>query len=338
MVYATAHAAWILNVAVDIDRHCPSFCGEFFRMSDERRQVVAAYLACSPHRGLSAREVGQFLLTAKHNAILSAAFEQVPQGMRKALGRAGRTVHDKRFYPLLFDLLSRSTEGSIGRCIGHLPSLDLLTLQIVERLPERLRRPTFVQAVPDADEALHVSAAYGLLRRQGVSEEVLAAALSSVEHPIALTRAFRRLVEHAEAPLHPVPTTEGYEPFLTGRDVNRAAREFRNCLRSFTTRFLDPEEGHAFATATRDEERAVVHLVRTKSGEWILEGIFGPQNRRPSASLRQQVVRHLKAHGVEIAESTRRAPSDWNSLRRVLDENMLGFDFGPNFDDALDGI
>lgn len=48
----TAPAQWAFHHIIEIDRYTP-FCGAFFRASNERRQVIAAYPAssacgCSP--------------------------------------------------------------------------------------------------------------------------------------------------------------------------------------------------------------------------------------------------------------------------------------------------
>lgn len=338
MSYATAHAPWILHHSVEIDRYCPSFCGGIFRMREARLHVVAAYLSSKPPSETEAADVGQFLLRANHQSILAAAYDVVPQGFRRALRRAGPTVHEERFYAILFDLLNEPTDKTISRCIAHLGALDLQTLLILQMLPRQICRPNVVRAVSDPEEAAHVSTAFNLLLRNGVEKALLVATLGSAEPATGLTGAFRTAVRHARAPAHPVPSSEDYTPLSTCDELNQAARKFRNCMRSYTTRFLDPDAGHAFAIATRKDENTVVHLARLPSGRWKLEGLFGPSNRRPSPRARHWIVRYLKEHGVVIGSAPKRQATEWDSLRRVMEEAMLGFDFEVDFDDAPDDI
>lgn len=97
-------AQWAFDQIIEIDRHTP-FCGAFFRASDERRQVIAAYLAEKPPREDEMNEVGNFLLEADHRAILERAYGEYIEGSRGALRRAGEAVHEEPFYALLRQLL-----------------------------------------------------------------------------------------------------------------------------------------------------------------------------------------------------------------------------------------
>ena len=105
------HSPWVLSLAIEIDEHCPGFCGEFFRASIERRQVFTAYLSAKPPTPVEMTEVGNFLLSADHRSILSCAYPDVPLGLRGALRRAGRAAHEHRFYSLLY--LAQAIGGSM---------------------------------------------------------------------------------------------------------------------------------------------------------------------------------------------------------------------------------
>jgi hypothetical protein len=81
---------WALDSVAELDRHAPGFAGSYLRASDERRQVIAAYLAVAPipfDDGHRARLSADFLGGADHRAILRAGFGSVPVGLRGALAR-----------------------------------------------------------------------------------------------------------------------------------------------------------------------------------------------------------------------------------------------------------
>lgn len=106
-------------------------------------------------------------------------------------------------------------------------------------------------------------------------------------------------------------------------------------MRSYTSRFLDECEGHAFALASRGNSKTIVHLKRN-GRDWKLEGLFGPRNSRPSPHHRDWITRYLVSHGVLVDEPQPRKPSDWNSLSRLISEDLMGFDFGFELDDLED--
>lgn len=92
---------WALDSVAELDRHAPGFAGAYLRSSDERRQVIAAYLAVAPipfDDGHRARLSADFLGGADHRAILRAGFGSVPVGLRGALARSGPQPFDRRYY------------------------------------------------------------------------------------------------------------------------------------------------------------------------------------------------------------------------------------------------
>ena len=101
----TAPAQWAFDHIVEIDRHTP-FCGAFFRASDERRQIIAAYLSAKPPTSDEMGDVGRFLLEADHRAILERAYGSYIKGHRGALRRVGDVVAEVRVYTLLHQLLA----------------------------------------------------------------------------------------------------------------------------------------------------------------------------------------------------------------------------------------
>ncbi|MBX7459840.1 hypothetical protein [Qipengyuania huizhouensis] len=328
MTIITTHSSWVILLAIEIDLH-HSFCGALFRMSEERRHVVAAYLSAKLPKDSETKDVGQFLLSAPHHEILSVAYDgDVPRGLRRALGRSGPAIHPEQFYSLLKHLLS-SDDSEARKCLAHLPRLDHSKLMTVNALPNSLRTPSLVEALMSENEAGDVVTAFRVLLDNGVDEEWLVRSLREVRTQSALSSVFQRAARRAKAPPHPVPASEFYRPIETGEELFAVAREFRNCLRNYTCAFLDEGQGNAFAMVSRAEHRTVVHLVRGKAG-WKLEGLFKSRNRRPSRPTREWIEAYLEEHGVIIERREPRAPTRWDSLHNLICSDLLQFnlDFG----------
>ena len=174
-----------------------------------------------------------------------------------------------------------------------------------------------------------VRTAFEVLVERGVDAEWFARCLREVKTQRALSSVFQKAARRANAPPHPVPACDFYHPIRTGEELFAVAREFRNCLRNYTTSFLDEAQGNAFAVVSRAEHRTVVHLVREASG-WKLEGLFKPRNRRPSRQTREWIEAYLEQSGVIVERRQPRAPSKWDSLHNLICSDLLEFnlDFG----------
>ncbi|MCD1589813.1 hypothetical protein K7H13_03425 [Qipengyuania citrea] len=327
MTLITSHPHWVLRHAIELDRYT-QFCGEFFRASSERQHVIAAYLSAKSLSECDARDVADFLLQAGHDDILAAAHASLPSGLRRALRRAGAIVHEEHFYGLLVELLSCG-ESHITRCIAQVPRVDLDTLLAIQALPPEACSPKLVQAVTGSTDAEDVRTAFEVLVDRGVDAEWFAGCLREVKTQRALSSVFQKAARRAKAPPHPVPSSAFYHPIETGEELFSIAREFRNCLRNYTTSFLDEAQGNAFAVVSRAEHRTVVHLVRGTAG-WKLEGLFKPRNRRPSRTTREWIEAYLEENGVIVERRQPRTPSRWDSLHNLICSDLLEFniDFG----------
>lgn len=326
MSASLSHAPWVIDLVLDIDAASSSFCGNFLRTSDEKRQVISAYLAHRAPSGEHYSDVANFLLRSSHGAILADAFGEAPKGLRGALRRSGPVVHDKRFYGVLYRLLAKPRHTEIVRCISRLNELTLFKLRVVNILPPELCRPNVVEAVETIESATDLVASVDLIAAAGGDREKLCSAIQKVRSELTLARVVGRALLDCQGVAHPVPPTDGYRPIETARDLHKIAAKFRNCARSYTIDLLDHDAGHAFAEVRKGVHTGVAHL-RQRDGKWSLEGLYGPRNIRPASALRQHTIEHLQAHGVHQRERSSTSNSKWNHVRRMTTMPMMEFEF-----------
>lgn len=316
----------MLDLVVQIDQHARGFAGDFLRFGHERLQVVSTYLAMKPPAIDEMADVGEFLTRAEHTALLSAAHDgDVPPGLRRALRRVGPSAQDQRCYTLLSQLLALPPYPSLVDCIHRLSSIDRSKLLIARFLPDVLCRSNVVEAIKDVAGASDVSTSYDLLITRGVDAKALAEAICKVRSERELMNLWHRWLMKAECPDHPVPGSEAYTPITSGEELKRLSLQFRNCA---SKRYLLPVMSgeDAMAVFSCEGESAMVHL-RQSEGRWRLEGAYGPRNVSPPSALREALYEHLVAHGVTVMSLTRRKPSEWDSLRRLVRSNPFDFDF-----------
>lgn len=267
-------------------------------------------------------ELGRFLLKSNHQTILAAAYGEPLQGLRGALRRSGPTVHKRRFYCLLGELLG-GADAARRECITRLPSLDLTKLNVITVLPPSICRANVVQAVGDEATAFDLVQAFRALVERGVNEDDLVSAIRQVRDKRGLEKAFHRFVLECRAPDHPVGPSAEYRPILDGGQAVHVARKYRNCVRTYVLELLDAEAGHAFAEASHDNEGVVVHL-RRRDDVWRLDGLYGRRNKQPSPAARERITSYLSANGIEV-EKAKQSASNWEAVRRFTEREFMGF-------------
>lgn len=308
---------WALDSIAELDRHAPGFAGSYLRASDERRQVIAAYLAVAPipfDDGHRARLSADFLGGADHHAILNAGFGSVPTGLRGALARSGPQPLDRRYYERLFKLLKRPPHRGIISTINQLQQLDHKRLRIAQRLPEQVCCANVVSVITSIKEAHDVAALVDLLVTHGADADALFAAIRKVDSPRALARVWHRWSRKMMFGIHPVPASESYHPVVSANELRRLGLRFSNCADRYVVGCLDGLD--AFAEFKAGGKALVVHL-RRKQGEWMIEGMFGKHNACPSAALRAEAVEYLGQHGVGEKPPRETTFGAWEVLNRL---------------------
>ncbi|CAM3365268.1 hypothetical protein [Sphingomonas zeae] len=308
---------WALDSVAELDRHAPGFAGSYLRASDERRQVIAAYLAVAPipfDDGHRARLSADFLGGADHRAILRAGFGSVPVGLRGALARSGPQPLDRRYYERLFRLLMRPPHREIVRTINQLPQLDHQRLRIAQRLPAQVCCANVVSVITSIKEAHDVAALIGLLIANGADADGLFAAIRKVETARALAGVWQRWSRQMTFGVHPVPASETYLPIVGANDLRRLGLRFNNCAERYIVGCLNGFD--AFAEFKANNKALVVHL-RRKREHWMIEGMFGKHNACPPPALRAEAIKYLAQHGVG-EKPPRESPSgEWEVLNRL---------------------
>ena len=316
----------MLDLVVQIDERARGFAGDFLRFGQERLQVVSAYLAMKPPAVEEMADVGEFLSRADHGTILSVAHDDdVPMGLRRALRRIGPSAQDQRCYTLLSQVLALPPYPSLVDCIFRLPAVNRTKLLIARLLPDVLCRPNVVEAIKDVAGACDVTAAYDLLVARGVDAEALSQAICKVRSERELMNLWHRWLMKADCPDSPIPNSDAYAGITSGEELHRLSLKFRNCA---SKRYLLPVMAgdDAMAVFHHEGKSAMVHL-RHSEGRWRCEGAYGPRNAPPPSALREALYEHLERHGVVVLSSSRRKPSEWDSLRRLVRSNPFDFDF-----------
>jgi len=308
---------WALDSIAELDRHAPGFAGSYLRASDERRQVIATYMAVAPipfDDSYRSRLSADFLAGADHRAILHAAFGSVPAGLRGALARSGPQPLNRRYYERLFKILAHPPHREIVQTINQLPMLDHDRLRIAQRLPAQVCCANVVSVVTSIREARDVAVLIDLLITNGAHAEALFVAIRGVESARALAGVWHRWSRRMMFGIHPVPASANYHPVTGANDLRRLGLRFQNCAERYVVGCLDGLD--TFAEFTANGKALVVHL-RRKQDQWLIEGMFGKHNACPHPALRAEAVEYLGQHGVREKPPRVSNSGPWEVLNRL---------------------
>lgn len=304
---------WFLDQVVELDESAPGFAGAMFRASNERRNVVAAYLASrTANTQFTGASLGRFLEEGRHDVILRAAYPSVPRGFRAALGRCGPQPFKPSFYRYLHALLTSSVRPEMAGLIRSLPSLDPIRLKVVRALSPDLRLSGVVQALSKPEDARDFSRLVTLLQRAGADRALMVEALSRVRSFEGLRTFATRWSFKLTLPDHPVPDGLGYRALRTTSQVKSVAKSFRNCMAGYVSTALEADV--AFSLVEVDGVSAVAFL-RRKNGRWRLDDVYGKDNRPPPRACEELAEQHLAKFGI-VRVREEYAAKEWSCLRR----------------------
>lgn len=321
----SAVSGWSLAAVSELDRYCPGFAGHFLRASDERRQVIAAYLAVTQHRKADMGnvacytnregEVAAFLSSASHSDILKEAFDNVPDGLRGALSRAGAQPHKRGFYFLLTHLLRGHRRPDLARAIQCMRKVDLRNLEIACVLPRELLHPDMVGRIHDRTEARHIAMAVGLLRARVIDRQAFSTGLRSLRRRGDMQDFFAKWVLKCEFARSPIPATDIYRPIEDGPTLARVALEYRNCSRTYAADLLEGEV--SLAEYVTEQGSAIIHLLK-RDGVWLLDDVHARRNRDVDPRLRSDAVEYLRLRGILERRVSAGKLTPHAALRRFL--------------------
>ena len=318
---------WALDKVLELDCHLAGFAGSYLRSSDERRQVVAAYMAVNLIEGGGAAtlDTANFLIRADHRTILQSAFGDVPRGLRGALRRSGSQPHEASFYSALNELLTDPPHAGVVRSINALAEINPLKLSVARNLPGEVCVPNVINAVKSVKAAEDTAKVIELLIGNGVDRAALIGAVRSVGSSRDLNELWRRWTRRTVFDRHPVPAAPAYAPIRNAAELRRLARRYRNCAEHYIPSVLDGFDH--FAQFESDGQACVVHMKR-REGVWYLEDLFAKHNARPHPALRAAATAYLREHDVFPWPSTKAETGAWAVLHRLSSSGRYDFEEG----------
>lgn len=325
-------AGWALDALLQIDFAKPGLLRFLHTASDLRRQAVFLVLArldwdrldgCSPWalkacslEGDPTGALATALASVRVRDLIGNVFGATPTGLIGALSRCGSDPLEEFNYTLLHDIFDDPKNKPRRALLRHAPKIDDDLVDVVWRLPKALLRPEVLNHIKSSDDIAQYASALNVLRRlhPKISDEDFALSLSQMSPGSSLAHWIRRWIERALhlPPALPFAGDKEMRPLLSASDMKEVARRYQNCLRR---RIGDVALGRAAYYEHIDG--AIAELRGLSKGNWVLEGIYGPQNRHALPGTVRAIRWKLEGAGVLVPAALAQGP-DENAFADVL--------------------
>ena len=235
---------------------------------------------------------------------------EAPAGVMKALGRLGEILWEPADYDLLLSLFSDETTAQVLR---HTGDIRPHALQMIRRLPVKLRVPRILANVPVLPGAADdLADAFRLaVRMQG--DAAAASIAQRWERAGSALRLFDMAAEDLQpgrfgGQVQPPDLSAAFVRVTDRKMLEAVSLEFRNCLRDFTS---DIAIGRMAVYVLRDGvERAVLALRQDPAG-WRLAEAKAKDNYDLGDETLKFIVEAVERAGGRTGEST------WALARRL---------------------
>jgi hypothetical protein len=236
--------------------------------------------------------------------LISAYLPFAPDGLAEAL-RKLQGAWRRHDYERLFQVLADQKGGA--KLLRHAAAIDADLVRRLDMLPVDLRRVRIVALAQNAAmTGLVARGAKRVVKLAGQSEE-MAHLGERLERARTRPQLFRMLIEAVgleQLAPPPIPGSDWFVPLASARQIESAALRFQNCLKGRIPWLL---RGCGAYYEIVGDEPAIVEIVRSESGLWMVGEVRGHANVAISASLWSQVRVYLERHGAQV-ERTRLDP------------------------------
>jgi hypothetical protein len=242
------------------------------------------------------------LMSMRVREIVHAVFGATPPGLLGALSRCGDDPLDEFNYTLLHAICDDPKNRARANLLRHAKEIDDDLVQVVWRLPPALLRPEVLSQINSPEQIESYTPALHLIRKlhPNITDQDLALSFTQMPRGSRLSHWVTRWLERADCLVTamPYPGDELIRPLVSATEIRSAARDFRNCLRD---KIGTVALGRAIYYEYIAFGGAIAEVKALSNGNWMLDGVYGPGNRRPSPEAVRALRSTLESAGVLVA-------------------------------------
>lgn len=294
---------------------------EFFALPAARRHAAAIVLL-----GLAPGDVDRFALRrvveyARDAEVARLIMGADAPGLMKALAKAGEVLWSARDYASFMDLFAEPMGNAVLR---HMDEVRPAAITAVHELPPPLRVVSIVRIVPDRAAAYDLGLAFRLATQMsgdGCTASLARSWGAGGDRSQVFRRAQEDLTPERFRPRDPPPQLgAGFERVVHRKQLERAARDFRNCLAEHAQRIAEGRMAVYLWAPPVDVGVAAAIALSSDVAGWRLSEAKAADNVDLGQPQLEMLVAAVGRHGV------RTGPSVPNLIGRLAD-HAYGTDY-----------
>ena len=278
----------------------PAPHAEFFALPAARRHATAIALAGQTRRQIGPDELRRLVEYQRDAVVAEALAGEQPQGLMRALAKAGETLWTPDDYAVFLRLLAEPMANEVLR---HLDLVRPTAFAPIAGLPPALRSAAIVRALPAQAAAADLARAYHLavrMRQPDAAGRIARRWSAGGDTRALFVRAQQDLTPDAFRTADPAPALPAPFVRVTSRkQLESLALEFHNCLADHAVRIAD---GRMAVYAWRVDPSAAVALNWDAAG-WRLAEAKAAHNVDLDDGLLRELVHRLELAGARAGPS-----------------------------------
>lgn len=315
MTGRNALPGWMTRPLLELEAQSPGFICDYLATPGRRRQALAAALALLEERRKEDACLEPALVETLRGGscrdMLRRVAGQVHPAFLPLLDKEPEIIRERGFYTGLHRWLLSAPSAESLKALRHVRRFNLVTLEVLDTLDPVAVHPVTLDFIPNVHNARILNAQIALCRKAApkLSEATLRRhietlgrkyrqALRSLEHDRDWfdqpDEFYEGLQRHFVFPAPPIRVRKPLKALRTGRQMQQAARSFRNCLGSC---IADVVKEKAYFFIWTEEPQAVVKLVADRPLGWRIDAILAAENSPPARTQQRLIRRHLREAG-----------------------------------------
>lgn len=311
---------WLTPYVAAIAAHNPDVAARALMLSRAELHFIALALSLMGERRDDADHLGAFARALGRTPRRSTLADFAPGADPRLAGLTGRLAGRPWRAPAYLRLAALWAEPHARKTLLHLRRITRRHTLTLARLPAPYRTPGVLRMASRSRALAEIVFAIDVVRRirTDLTDRQILASLEKAE--TAHIRDW--MLKHYErVPFPPPPTgalhidgVDAIRPLTSYADLERAAREFNNCIADYLWRI---QKGDAYfyryAPAPGGAGVAVVEVKRAPVIGWVVNEALGPGNAPVSGADRAAILAAFRAAGVPAAPQAVH-PNAWISL------------------------
>jgi hypothetical protein len=330
-----AFSGWALDAAITLDEVSPGILRFVTTASVLRRQAVFAVLADVAHEGaeeIAARlrpllpdgspliadhlaAISTVLMTRRVRDITQAIYGPV-EGLVGILGRLGDKPLHPGTYRTIVSILSQPEHRTRAKVLRQMEKVAASAPSILLALQSPFILSSVAECFRSVEQVLEFRSAVDLIRRvvPQVTELELAKSIADLGPDARLDDWTIRWINKAECFLVAPPIQDDGElvGLRSAKALRDAGKRYSNCLATKVGPCAVGRYGYAEYLPG-----AVIEMVSLSQGQWVLNGIYGPNNLPVDTAMAHRVYRKLQAAGVLVPARVAHG-KPWNAVARLM--------------------